>query len=238
VVAATVVALPLLVWGMYLILRPSDPSKAGTAGGRAPIHVGGAAGGTLDRAVRQARRGDRILLEGDIQEADVWVRANQSGLTIEAAPDKTVVWKCPTNAPANAKLLFIESATNVTLKGITFDGGGKTEALIVLYGKCTGTRLEKLQLRKSTRYGVLFSNCEGDSDNPVALRDLDFLTTPAMTAIRFRNLPGQNITKNRFIALQRCKFEGPGKKLTREKAPDVDDATVQVTPNDPIPAHP
>src|SRR5262249_43360559 len=159
-----------------------------TPKGRQPIRVGGANAETLAQALNRARRGERIILEGDIAEHDLPVRSDLSGLTIEAAPDKTVVWKAPPGAGPERELLYMESATNVTIKGIHFDGIGKTEALILLFGKCTGTHLEKLQLRNSGKYGVLFSNCEGDSDHRVVLRDLEFLTTPTMTAVRFQNL--------------------------------------------------
>jgi hypothetical protein len=227
-------AIALLIGVLVLLLRGSDSSKSGTPKGRQPIRVGGANAETLAQALNRARRGERIILEGDIAEYDLPVRSNLSGLTIEAAPDKTVVWKAPPGAGPKSKLLYIESATNVTIKGIHFDGNGKTEALILLFGKCTGTHLEKLQLRNSREYGVLFSNCEGDGDHRVVLRELEFLTTPTMTAVRFQNLDRQQINQNRFIRLESCKFEGPGKAVTREKELDVDQTTVTIIPNKAI----
>jgi hypothetical protein len=227
--AATGIA--LFIGVLYLILRTSDSGNQGTPKGRQPIRVGGANAGTLAQALFRARRGDHIILDGDIHEFDLPIRSNLSGLTIEAAPDKTVVWKAPPSAPAKGNLLYIESATNVTIKGIHFDGDGKTEALIVLFGKCTGTHLEKLQLRNSGTYGVLFSNCEGTSDHRVLLRELEFLTSPTMTAVRFRNLDKQPIDQNRFITLESCRFQGGGKTLTREKDRDVDQTTVTVSPS-------
>ncbi len=220
---------------LYLILRPSDPSNVGNVK-RQAIRVGGSTPGTLKEALKKVGRGGRIILEGDIHECDVWVRANHSGLTIEAAPDQTIVWKCPPDIDrkGNVKLLFIESAANVTIKGITFDGADKTGTLIGLFGKCTGTRLEKLQLRNSGKDGVLFSNCEGDSDHPVILRQIEFLTSSAMTAVHFQNLPDQPIAQNRFITFEGCRFNGPGKQLIKDKDDDVDKTTVRVNPVVPI----
>jgi hypothetical protein len=227
-------AIALLIGVLVLLLRGSDPDKSGTPKGRQPIRVGGANAETLAQALNRARRGEHIILEGDIAEYGVAVRSNLSGLTIEAAPDKTVVWKAPPGAASDSKLLYIESATNVTIKGIHFDGNGTTEALILLFGKCTGTHLEKLQLRNFGKYGVLFSNCEGDSDHRVVLRELEFLTTPTSTAVRFQNLRQPGITQNRFIRLEGCRFEGAGKAITREKELDVDQTTVTITPNTAI----
>jgi serine/threonine protein kinase len=230
----TAAAIALLIGLLVLLLRGSDSDKSGTPKGRQPIRVGGANSETLAQALNRARRGEHIILEGDIAEYGLAVRSHLSGLTIEAAPDKTVVWKAPPGVPPDSKLLYIESATNVTIKGIHFDGYGTTEALIVLFGKCTGTHLEKLQLRNSGKYGVLFSNCEGDSDHRVVLRQLEFLTTKTMTAVRFQNLEKQQINQNRFIRLESCRFEGAGMAITREKELDVDKTTVTITPNTAI----
>ncbi len=226
------IGLALLV-ALFLIFRPSDPSSTGNVK-REAIHVGGSNPGTIAQALKKVGRNAHIILDGDINEANVWVRANHSGLTIEAAPDKTIVWKCPPDAGGNSKLLFIESATNVTIKGINFDGADKTVALIGLFGNCTGTLLERLQLRNSAGDGVLFSNCMGDGKHPVILRGIEFLTKPTMTAVHFTNLPNQQIHQNSYIRLEGCRFDGPGKQLTKDKDSDIDDVTVKVNPVVPI----
>jgi serine/threonine protein kinase len=193
---------------------------------RKPIVVGPSG---LAAALRNARAGDRIVLSGDLAEANVWVAQAQSGVTIEGEEGKKVVWRCPEQVQPDSKLLFIEGATNVTVKNITFDGGGKTEALILLFAKCSGTHLQDLKLRNTKNYGVLIANCEGSADNKVVLRDLDFETGAGQTAIRFKSYThAKAFLVNRFFRIRDCAFNGPGDKITTAKEKVIDRDTIDL----------
>jgi serine/threonine protein kinase len=219
----------LLIGVLYLIFRPSDPSNASIPRQREPIRVGPAMAGGLPAALKMARPGDRILLEVDIIEADLRIDREKHGITIEPAPGKTIVWKCPPNVKhPTAKLLTI-SAPHVTVKGITFDGDNKTEALICLWSSCPGVKLENLQLRNTREYDLLVANCEGAEKDPVQMLNVQFATSPTVkAAMHFVVLDNhKTIRKNRFLQLQGCTFEGPAKKVTAAKDA-VDDATINL----------
>jgi serine/threonine protein kinase len=211
----------------YLVLKPEPPGPAPVVKAREPLRVNASTPLGLSGALKNAHPGDRILLETDILECDLSVR--QPNVTIEGAPGKMITWRCPDRAKAEErpKLLIIESKGGVTVKNVTMDGAGKTEALVMFFGKCPGSKLEGVKLRNSKDFGVAFVNCEGDPNNPAAVVDSDIFTTPNMTGVRF--LIGQahaTIHVNRHIALRNCNIEGPGPKLTTPREADIDPKTI------------
>jgi serine/threonine protein kinase len=230
--AAALVVLPLLIWGAFLLLGSSGPSTAAPVKPREPIRVGPAMAGGLAAALKMAKPGDRIVLEVDIIESDLTVDEHKHGITIEPAPGKRIVWKCPANVKHKTAKLLTIYAPNVTLKDITLDGDNKTEALICLWSSCPGVKLENLQLRNTRDYDILFANCAGPEDNPVRLRDVRFDTAPtAKSAVRFVVYDThKTIRQNRFISLQNCAFAGAAKKLTGAK--DAFDAATIDLPTD------
>lgn len=200
--------------------------------GREPIRVKGGVPNALFTALRKAKDGDRILLSGDIQECSLSV--NKQDLIIEAEAGKQVTWKCPPSAPQGSKLLIVEGVSGFQLRGITLDGSGKTEALVLLYGKCPGAILEDLELQNTGQYGLFFTNCEGSREAPVQLNNLTFRTKEDQTALRFDLQKGllATVKKNAHFRIQGCKFEGAGKKLTSSNPVQQLDLTTFELPSD------
>ncbi|MFO0925841.1 MAG: hypothetical protein U0736_02245 [Gemmataceae bacterium] len=197
---------------------------------RAPVHVPPGKS-TLTRAMRQARAGDRFVLDGDIEDCNVGV--NAPGITIEAAPGKTITWRCPPDAAAGTKLLRIEGVANVHVKGITLDGSGATEAVILLFGKTPGTTLSQVVVSNTKQDGVVFANCSGEEGHPVLLADVTFHTRDrSQSAVRFLildNLRKQNGDQNRFVTVDdKCKFLGDGHKVSAANPDFVDPQTVKL----------
>jgi serine/threonine protein kinase len=224
---SVLVALPLLGFAIYLLVRSPEPAKPVAPPERKPIIVDAFSRGGLAAALSSAKPGDHILLEVDIYQVNLSVKTRD--ITIEGAPGKKVVWRGPTKVPDKSQLLIIDHAPGVTLKGITLDGENKTETLLMVYGKCPGVKLENLQMRNARSVGLVFANCEGAAENPVQLTDVDIATTtPTTTAIRFMAFDHHpTIRKNRFISLTKCTFSGPGQKLTAPNDAAFDLATIK-----------
>ncbi len=214
-----------------LFFGESKTEKSGTSYVKT-IRVNGSTPGGLKEALRQAKRNTRILIEGDLTDFNVWIRADQSNVTIEGEANSLL--KLSDAAPPNSKILAIESATNVTLKGITLDGGNKSAALIMMYGKCSGCKLDNLRMRNSAGCDLLFSNCEGDSDHPILLQHLEFQPTEGKPAVRFDILERQLISQNRFITFDKCRFVGTGKKVVAAQEHFVDLTTVRLPPDEKL----
>jgi serine/threonine protein kinase len=189
----------------------------------------------LNMALRSARTGDRIILQGDLLEANVY--GVTPGVTIEGEEGKQVVWRCPVDAPAESKLFIFqgEKSAGITLKNLTLDGSNKTQALLLFFSKSPGVRLENLQLRNTGKYGILVGNCEGAEDNRITFEGLKFDTPAGRTAIHFTTFPGSKaMLTNRFFTLRDCQFTGPGKKITADLTSHVDNATVQLPAGVPL----
>ena len=84
------------------------------------------------------------------------------------------------------KLLNVSDAPGFHLKGITFDGDGKTHILVQLNGACPGLTLDALRFDGIKTYGLVVADCDGAADRPVVLSNLSFDTTAdTQTAVYF-----------------------------------------------------
>jgi hypothetical protein len=224
-VIAVAVLVPLTALLLYLLMGSGDKKKK--TYGREPIRVAPGPS-ALYQALRKARDGDHLLLGGDINECGIHI--SQRDLVIEPEQGKKVTWRCPANAQPGSKLLHVGSTgAGLQLRGLTLDGGGMTDALVILFGKCPGVRLVNLDLRNSKKYGLQIVSGEGSEDNPVEFLDLNFQTQAGQSAVRFdlqKQLTG--VQGNRFLTFRECRFEGAGQKFTAADPACVDQATVQL----------
>jgi hypothetical protein len=222
---AVAVLLPVSILLLYLLL--GSGGKQVKLPARDPIRVAPGPS-ALYHALQKARDGDRLLLGGDINECMVTIPRRD--LIIEPEQGKHVTWRCPPNARPDSKLMLVGSAAaGLHLRGIALDGGGQTEALVTIFGKCPGVRLENLELRNSRKYGLLIMSGEGSEKAPVHLDDLTFQTPAGQTAVRFdlqKEIP--DVSKNRFFLFRDCRFEGPGQKFTTPDLKFVDPATLEL----------
>ncbi|MFO0881495.1 MAG: serine/threonine-protein kinase [Gemmataceae bacterium] len=213
VAAVALVALSaVLIRSLFVSGENTTPESSGGTRPREAIYV--KPGGSLLAILRTAKEGDRIVLTGDISEANVAIRL--PNLTIEGEPGKAITWRCPPTAPDRSKLVIVQGAPGFTLRGITLDGADKTEALIVLYGKATGATLENLHLKDSQKFNILVTNCEGTREAPVTLANLTLETPAGRSAIHFdlQQHSMGTVKINRFFRLKDLKFAGPGQRIT------------------------
>jgi serine/threonine protein kinase len=215
--AGGAVLLFLLVLWALKSSAPKPSSAAPTT--REPLAVfstdrGGAAE-SLRARLRSATNGDVIEINDDIAASDVVNTAvlRARTLTIEGRAGKTVVWRAPPGGAAT--LLKLGNAAGLTLRNLTFDGEGQVDALVSVFGESTGLTLEKVRFRGFRRCGVCVTNCAGSPDRPVALSSLHFTTTePGQSGIYFDINPSvQGITKDQYITVRDCSFDGPGAKV-------------------------
>ena len=222
---AVAVLVPVTALLLYLLMGSGD--KKAKLPGREPIRVAPGPS-ALFHALKKARDGDTLLLGGDINECGI--KIEKRDLVIEPEQGKRVTWRCPTNAQAGSKLIHIGSnAAGLQLRGLTLDGGGMTDALVMMFGKCPGVRLENLDLRNSKKYGLLVMSGEGSEDSPVEIVDVTFQSQAGQSAVRFdlqKELTG--VKGNRFLRFLDCKFEGAGPRVTTADPASVDLATVQL----------
>ncbi len=185
--AATAVVVLLIAVGVWIAIAFSSGGRPDGPTGREPLRVdpsrANKAFPTLKEALQHARANDRIILAADVQEDDLTV-SKVENLTIESAPERRAVWK--TAGRAVDKLLHVSDAPGFHLKGITFDGDGKTHILVQLSGACPGLTLDALSFTGIKTYGLVVADCDGADSRPAVLSNLSFNTTDdAQTAVYF-----------------------------------------------------
>jgi hypothetical protein len=215
------VVLPTVALTGYFLFNSTVGPGGATAKARPPLKVNPAERKLYD-VFKSLSAGDHILLTGDVQEANL-VLDKVKNVTLEAAPGVRVTWKCPPNPKKDSKLLMIQAAEGVRVRGITFDGANEAqlEALVQLYGHCPGTRLEGLTFTNAGRSDVMFANCEGVESDPVVCQGLTFGTPQNKASVFFHIFPhtAKAIPANRFIQFRDCRFLGAGSHF---KAPQPD----------------
>jgi hypothetical protein len=225
---AAVIVLAVLALVLWLVVWPRwdgrnsgvSPPRSGPLPQRTPatLFVGRAGQPNALDSVRQAlvlaRSGDRIVVLDDLTEPLLqWdgKDANKDTIkdvTIEAEKGK-VVWR--PSKPQNDGLVF-SSVSGLHLKGLTLDGGGVKD-LIVLTGHCPGLTLDGLVLKGFTQSAVKVINCAGMSNRPVTLTGLKIVTTNEKDAgVLFDlNAKVQSPSINQHFVMRDCVFEGPAK---------------------------
>lgn len=220
-VGVVLIIVPVAGFLIYSAVSGKKKSTEDEKTKRTPVRIDGTIPRALQMALQNAKPGERIWLRGEIREANLAVRTND--VTIEADPElaagKKVVWKCPDQGNyKQAKLLIVQSVSGFTMRGITLDGNKQTEGLVVLYGRCSGAKLENLTFQNSRQFGLMILNCEASKESPIECEDLTFVTEPAQSAIRF-GMPNQTaIQKIGHLAFRKITFNGPGQKVTASRA--------------------
>lgn len=226
--ALVLAALGLVVY--FVAFAPSPPPPKVE---RPPIRITGRSAGGLTVALRNCREGDRVILETDVTEADVFI--SKANVTIEGAEGKTITWRAPEGADPQSKLLNITGATGLVLKNLTLDGSGRTMAVVQIYSKCDGLRLENLQIRNMDRFGLLFVNADGDKERPMTVTGVKIETNrPEQTAVRFMLGKHATISRTDNLLFRDVAFTGPGRKLTQSDAMNTNPAGIELPNGVPL----
>jgi hypothetical protein len=175
-------------------------------------------------ALRNALEGDRIILETDITEAAVNI--SKKNVIIEGAEGKTITWRAPPNLPDDVKLLNITGAEGLIVRNLTFDGENRGMALIQIYSKCDGLKLENLELKGVRQFGLLFANAAGTKSAPMTVSNVRIATgRPESIAVGFLLGSHVTITKTSNLAFRDFTITGPGKKLGQRPMQVKDELT-------------
>jgi hypothetical protein len=176
----------------------------------------------LRDAVASARANDVILVQNDIAEADIHIEKKKN-LSIVAGQGKTVVWKCPENVPASAKMLTLTRMEGFELKDFTLDGGNRAEALIAVFDKCPGLAVQNVKLQNFAKYGVLVSDSQGTANKPIRFSRSQFVTKEGQAGVFFQSTGALGVTKNQHIVINGdCTFTGTGSRVKASKAGAVE----------------
>ena len=158
-----------------------------------------------------AKVGDTIVLQDDVVTGEMQIIVKR--LTIEADPAKKITWHYSDKAPVDGKLLSLNNAEDLTLRGFTLDGGGRAKTLINLYARAPGLTLKNLELKNFKQYGIHITNCVGSVDKYIELSNLTFTTTaPTQIGLYFdiEKHSQSEFPEDRFFRIRDCKFDGPG----------------------------
>jgi serine/threonine protein kinase len=193
----------------------------------------------LRDAFHKAKAGYRIVvLDGPIEEDGVGL-SEQFGLpqdiTLEAEAGVPVEWRLRRNITQIPEaLISIAHVHGLTLRGFTFDGGGRIKDLIKIAGNCPGLTLENIKLKNFERTGISFVNCQGTSEKPVIVRGVHLAASkPVECGFSFSMNPAINdLGINQHIRISGVtqdagmSFNNKLNRLSYPERPEVIDKTV------------
>jgi len=139
-------------------------------------------------------------------------------IVAEKGPDgRTAVLRLPKDAPAGTPLVQLDRAEGFQIRGLTLDGQGRCEDLIVVSGNgasaYAGVLLEDMQLQGYQRSAVKLVNTSSQGEYglvvPLWLRDLR-IEAPAAGKAGPADLAAVTLQgDNHHVHIQRCRFIGP-----------------------------
>ena len=202
-----------VVWAVLAVQRhkeniPETPAQP------PPLLVSHAGQGnafpSLSEAIAQAKDKDRIVVVDDIEEQLELTGSNKE-LIIEPKSGKAVVWRFPRNFASGKALVTLNGVGHLTIRGLTLDGRGRVDQIVLIAGISPGLTLEDIQLRGFRYRGILMANAAGRSNAPIVVRGVQAPTTERMeAAIAFAVNPMVKSPRlNQHIVVQDCRFDGP-----------------------------
>jgi len=108
------------------------------------------------------------------------------------------------------------------IRGLTLDGGGRLEQLILIRGSNPGLTLDQLDLRGFLKSAVSLFNCKGTKERPVSLLRLTTSVAQAEQPVAVKTDPSYAEPFNQHILVRGCRFEGT---YTANVTPPLDPAT-------------
>jgi serine/threonine protein kinase len=224
---AICLAIGLVIWLVLLSVTPATPR--GDAPKRPTLFVGHVPNTDTFASVAEALRqvphnsmlGARIILQQDIAEV---LRVEKPNISIECEEGHLYTWRPPTNSgDSGSWLLHVANSENFRLSGVNFDGANQVKSLILLWGRCPGSRLENLTLKGFTQCGIWVTNCVGEGgDRRVFLEQLTFSPERKGQADIFFDLSKdvKTVRSNEGIVVQNCYFGKEGTPI-RSKGPEA-----------------
>jgi hypothetical protein len=131
----------------------------------------------------------------------------------EKGPDgKTATLRLPKDAARGSPLVHLEAAEGFSIIGLTLDGDGRSDDLVLLSGNCPGATLDDCRLQGFKHAAIRLAKCEGKDDEyghevPIHVRGLRF-DCPA-GGQRGEAAPIVFQGDNQDVLVHRCGFLGP-----------------------------
>ena len=166
---------------------------------------------SVQEAAARAGPGAHIVLQDAVLEEQTILK-NKHNLFIESAPGGSVIWRGPAKGDAAKQILYVENCENLVLQGITFDGGGKVDEALFLFGNCPGLSVKDVEIAGFKKYGMVLSNCAGKPGREVLIQHVHTATGDADAAIAFSLIDKVTPKLNQYISIRSCRFEGNYKK--------------------------
>jgi serine/threonine protein kinase len=163
----------VVVVGLIVLLTRLTGGHPTKKQGRPPIQV--KPGESIQAAIRKARPGDRIVVEGGTYAERITLR-QVSRISLEKGEGDVTLIPPPNHNPKDP-LLNLETTKDARIVGLKFDGQGKVQHLVKVTLANSGLVLEGLMLKSFTEAAVVLVNCAGTSAQPVILRGLE-ITPP------------------------------------------------------------
>jgi serine/threonine protein kinase len=240
VVAVVVVAAAIVT----LILAFGDKGGGGNSGTSSPSNTwyvsrSGKDGAFKDlrSALRQAKAGWHVVVRDGPIEDEGLMLSSQSGfpkdVTLEVEPGAIVEWRLKRSiAQPPTTLLMLSHLDGFTLRGFTFDGEGRVRNLLALTGICPGVVLEDLKLRNFEHAAVAISNCQGTSERPLVIRNVQISAPKPEFGFVFDINPKiRDIPVNSWITIANVSVDAStkvSKQLFFPVRPEVNDKTIKL----------
>jgi serine/threonine protein kinase len=195
-----------------LALRRDGPAAQAPPAEPRVLKVGGSAAyKTVREALPEARPGDCIVVQDDVEEPLRLEGRDGNGVSIEAAPGKRIVWTCPADE-VDGPFFLLAGVKGVHLKGFVIDGGNKVGNLIQLRGQCPGVVLEDMEWKGFTRAALAIRACKGgrgkDAVRVTRVRAVTPADHPADYAVIFEHT---ELRPTEYVTVRDSRFEGPYK---------------------------
>jgi hypothetical protein len=137
----------------------------------------------------------------------------QIKIIAEKGPDgKTATLRLPKDAARGSPLVHLEGAEGFSIIGMTLDGDGRSDDLVLISGNCPGATLDDCRLQGFQHAAIRIAKCEGKDEEyghavPIRVRGLRF-DCPA-GGRRGEAVPIVFQGDNQDVLVQRCRFLGP-----------------------------
>jgi hypothetical protein len=180
---------------------------------------------TLAQAMKAAIAGDVIELTDEEMEENVVLTGQHlksSGVTLRAAPGKSIIWTSKKGKEAEP-LLALSDLKGFVLDGdrIIFDGKGKMSHLILVSLRCPGLEIRNVTLKGYGDAAVKIMNCAGADGKPIRLANLqaDLPAAKEGAVVYLDATPGIFPDHVDFLDLRNCLATGlPGQLIKRKSA--------------------
>lgn len=179
---------------------------------------------TIREALKQAKPGDRIVVQDDTIDEPLALEAGSKvkDVTIvgESSDGGRVTWTC--EKPVQGKFISLIGVEGLKFKNFNFDGKDRIQDLVSAQVGCPGLSFEDVNITGFTRAGVSLFNCYGKPDERITFTRVRVIAGAAekQSAVVFA---GRNtIAPTQYVTFSECRFEGQYKSTLQFEASALD----------------